>query len=416
MIVAAFWACLAGVAWVYAVYPATLAILGRLAPRPRRRAPLELPVSVVIAAHDEEAVIESKLRNVLASDYPAGLVEVIVASDGSSDRTVMRARRAGADTVLDLPRIGKLSALNRAVERATGEILVFTDADSLFEPQTLAELVANFADAEVGGVSANEVRLVSPAEAAVVQGEGLYWRYEQWIKRLEDRVGSAVSASGRLYAVRRSLFVPSRVTAATDDFVISTGVVRAGRRLAFDHRARVLVDLPADDLGELRRKVRVMNRGLRAAFSLGPMLVPFRGGLYGAQVLSHKVARRFVPFLLVGLLATSARLTAKSGVWWAALAPQLGLYGLAATGWLARDSRWGRAKALYVPYFFCLGNLAAALAVLSLLRGVRVEVWEPAGARPPRRAAERSGGEEAAQPPRPRPARRFAGAPPASSR
>lgn len=381
MIVAAFFVCFAGIVWVYALYPATLALLGRLAPRPRRRAPLELPVSVLIAAHDEEAVIESKLRNVRASDYPGRLVEIIVASDGSSDRTVARARRAGADCVLDLPRVGKLSALNRAVERATGEILVFTDADSSFEPHTLGELMANFADEQVGGVSASEVRLSRAGDAAVARGEGVYWRYEQWIKRLEDRVGSAVSASGRLYAVRRSLFVPSHVTAGTDDFVISTGVVRAGRRLAFDHRATVLVDAPTDDRGELRRKVRVMNRGLRAAFSLGAMLVPFRGGFYGIQVLSHKVARRFVPFLLLGLLASSAWLASGNRLWWAALAPQVGLYGLASAGWSGRKRSWGRAKALYVPYFFCLGNLAAALAVLSLLRGVRIEVWEPAADR-----------------------------------
>ena len=378
MLAAVFGLCLAGVAWVYALYPLAMALVGSVAPRPRTRAPLALPLSVIVAAHDEEEAIAGKVANVYASEYPRRLVELIVVSDGSGDRTVELAQAAGADLVLDLPRVGKLTALNRAVERASGDILIFTDADSLLEPDTLSELVANFADEHVGGVSANEVSHARGDERAVARGEGLYWRYEQWIKRLEDRAGCVVSATGRLFAIRRSLFVPSTVTAGTDDFVISTGVVRAGRRLAFDPGARVVVDVPSEDSSELRRRIRVTNRALRAAFSLGPMLLPFRGGLYAVQVLSHKVLRRFVPFLLIGMLVSSFALVLREPVWWLAVAPQLALYALAFAGWVGRRKPWGRAKPLYVPYFFCLGNIAAGLAVLSLLRGVRFDRWEPA--------------------------------------
>ena len=372
-----FAACVAGVAWVYALYPLAMALVGWVAPRPRARASMALPVSVVVAAHDEEDMIATKVANVHASDYPAELIQVVVVSDGSTDATVEFARAAGADVVLDLPRVGKLTALNRAVEDATGEVLVFTDADSLLEADTLGELVANFADEEVGGVSGNEVSRARGDERAVARGEGLYWRYEQWIKRLEDRAGCVVSATGRLYAIRRGLFIPSRVTAGTDDFVISTGVVRAGRRLAFDPHARVVVDVPSEDSSEMRRRIRVTNRALRAAFSLGPMLLPFRGGLYAVQVLSHKVLRRFVPFLLVAMLASSVALALANPLWWVAVAPQLLLYALALAGWAGRKQRWGRTKPLYVPYFFCLGNVAAGLAVLTLLRGERFERWEP---------------------------------------
>ena len=194
-------------AWVYAGYPLALALLGRLRPRPRRRAPLELPVSVIVAAHDEVEVIADKVANVLASDYPPALLELIVASDGSGRRDRGgRAPTPAPTRVLDLPRIGKLSALNRADEVASGEILVFTDADSLFEPGTLRRLVSNFADEQVGGVAANVVRVVEEDGRPVARGEGLYWRYERLLKRLEDRVGSVVSASGHLYAVRRSFF------------------------------------------------------------------------------------------------------------------------------------------------------------------------------------------------------------------
>jgi cellulose synthase/poly-beta-1,6-N-acetylglucosamine synthase-like glycosyltransferase len=379
----------AAVIWVYAGYPLLLAALGRIHPRPRERRPTHRAVSVLVAAHNEEGVIEAKVANVRATDYPQHLIEIVVVSDGSTDGTVAAARRAGADRVLDLPRVGKITALNGAVEAAGGEILVFTDADSLFLPDTLDQLLANFADPAVGGVSANEVSGTGSEASGVARGEGVYWRYEQWIKRLEDRVGSAVSASGRLYAIRRSVFRPSTVTSGTDDFVISTQVLRAGRRLAFDDRALVLVDAPRDAGSELRRKVRVMNRGLRAAFSLQELLLPWRGGFYSVQVLSHKVLRRLLPFLLLTALGASLWLTTLSPMWWLALGPQLAFYGLAAAGWAGRTRAWGRARPLWVAYYFCLVNLAAAIAVLSVLGGVRFEKWSPTGEG--RRASEPAG-------------------------
>jgi cellulose synthase/poly-beta-1,6-N-acetylglucosamine synthase-like glycosyltransferase len=369
------------VAWVYAGYPLALMLLGRLRPRPRRRAPVDLPLSVIVAAHDEVEVIADKVANVLASDYPPELVELIVASDGSEDGTVDAARRAGGVHVLDLPRVGKLSALNQAEQVASGEILVFTDADSLFEPGTLRRLVSNFADEQVGGVAANVVRLVEEDGRPVARGEGLYWRYERLLKRLEDRVGSVVSASGHLYAVRRSLFKPSTQIAGTDDFLISSQVVKEGARLAFDERAAVLVATPQEGGTELRRKVRVMNRGLRSAVALGDGLLPTRTGLYAVEVVFHKILRRFVGFFLIALLASSIALAPTDPIWWLALGPQLAFYALAVAGGLLAGTRWGRLKPLWIPYFFCLANGAAALAVLSLLAGMRFERWEPVGMR-----------------------------------
>ena len=365
------------VGWVYAGYPLLLLALGRVRPRPRVRRPTQKTVSVVVAAHNEERVIERKVANVLSTRYSRSLVEIVVVSDGSTDGTVDAARRAGARTVLDLPRAGKIKALNAGVEAASGEILVFTDADSLFQPETLDQLLANFADPAVGGVSANEVTGMTPDASGVRRGEGLYWRYDQWIKRLENRVGSTVSASGRLYAVRHSLFRPSTVTAGSDDFVISTQVIQSGRRLAFDERAIVLVDAPNDAASELRRKVRVMNRGTRAALSLGKLLLPWRGGFYAIQLLSHQVVRRLVPFFLFAALAASLWLTAMSPVWWTVLGPQVLFYGLALAGRAGRDRGWGRARPLWVSYYFCLANTAAAIAMLSVLGGIRFERWDP---------------------------------------
>jgi cellulose synthase/poly-beta-1,6-N-acetylglucosamine synthase-like glycosyltransferase len=363
---------------VYGGYPLLLALLARLRPRPRKRAPLVTPVTVIVPAHDEEAVIARKVGNVLGGTYPRHLIEVIVASDGSSDHTVELARRAGA-TVLDLPRSGKVAALAAAEQEAHGEILVFTDADCFLEPHSLAELVSNFADPRVGGATANEVRRGAEDFGGVSRGEGLYWRYEQWIKRLEDRVGSTVSACGSLYAVRRSLFRAPTTTAGNDDVLISTEVVRRGSRLVFDEYAPVIVGSTRRGGDEFRRKVRIINGGLRTWLSLGELLDPRRHGLYALEVWSRKVLRRFLPFALLALFVSSAWLASSDPWWWIVFAPQVLVALLAGAGWCLRRRPAGRLRAVWIPYYFALANVAAGLAVLSLAVGRRFEQWKPSG-------------------------------------
>jgi cellulose synthase/poly-beta-1,6-N-acetylglucosamine synthase-like glycosyltransferase len=371
------------VVWIYAGYPLVLIVLDRVRPRPRTRASIEPAMSVIIAAHNEAAIIGAKLANIGASRYPTRCVEIIVTSDGSTDATVARARAAGASVVCDLPRVGKLAALNHAVARSSGDVLVFTDADSQFEPETLSELAANFADPSVGAVAANEVHGHDSAGVPVASGEGLYWRYEQWIKRMEDRVGNAVSASGRLYAIRREVFRPSEQTASTDDFVISTGAIRVGRRLAFDEQAVVLVQTPDEGGTELRRKVRVMNRGLRGSCTLARDLWPRRPG-YVLQLVSHKILRRFAGFFLLAAFLPSAVLVLSNpgrALWWCVLVLQCAFYALAFVGAVAQARHRRVPKPAWVAYYFCLSNLAAALAVCSILRRTRYERWEPLSTR-----------------------------------
>lgn len=376
-----FWSSVALIAWVYAGYPMCLVALGRLRPRARHRAELELPVSVIIAAHNEEGMIDRTLRSVRSSSYPAELLQIVVASDGSDDQTVAVARSSGATEVIDLPRVGKLHALNAAASHSSGEILVFADADTELLEDSLSELVSNFADPEVGGVAANELHVAS-AGAAVARGEGLYWRYEQKLKELEDRVGSTVSASGRFYAIRRDLFTPATNTYGTDDFVVSTEVIRAGRRLAFDGRARVVVGSPEEGATELRRKVRMMNRGMRAALELANTLSPKRRAAYLVQLYTHKILRRLVVFFLIAAFVSSLYGAAtRGGAWWMVLVPQLLFYGLAVSGAIAQMRKRQVSKMRWVPFYFCLSNIAAGLAVVSLVRGVRYHLWDPSLAR-----------------------------------
>jgi cellulose synthase/poly-beta-1,6-N-acetylglucosamine synthase-like glycosyltransferase len=376
VILVAFVVSLGVVGWVYLGYPLLLGLLGRLRPRPRRRAPMQPSVSVVVAAYDEENQIAGKIADVRASDYPRDLVEIIVASDGSEDRTVEAARAAGADEVLDLPRAGKMRALVAAVARAHGDVLVFSDADSRFDAGTLAHLVSNFADESVGAVAANEVHVEARGGTLVGRGEGLYWRYENWVRRAEDRVGNVVSAGGRLFAMRRELFRPPNA-AHTDDFAISTQVIPRGFRLAFDRDARVLVQLPTQAGAELRRKVRVMNRGLRAACSLLSLRLVRERPAYALQLFSHKILRRFVAFFLAVALVASALGARENAAWWIVLAPQCAFYLAALAGAIGARSGRRPARLLAAAYYFCLANIAAAVAVASVIVGVRYERWQP---------------------------------------
>jgi glycosyltransferase involved in cell wall biosynthesis len=379
MIVAAiaFAVCAAVVAWSYFGYPAFLGLLGRFRPRKRKRGPASLSVSVIVAAHNEERALAAKLESIRNSRTTAPSIEIVVASDGSTDRTAALASNAGADVVLDLPRVGKLAALVTAVAAASGEVLVFTDADSVFGETTLEALLTGFADPQIGGVSATQRTSIGATQSGLGRGEGLYWRYEEWIRRLEDRVGSTVSACGGLYAIRRELFKAPPMVGGSDDFLISTQVIRTGRRLAFEPEACVWLVAPSRSKAELRRKVRLMNQGLRGAFSLGRLLLPWHGGLYAIEVVSHKIIRRLVPFFLVGALAASGVLVQENSLWWIALGPQVALYLLAAMGAVGRGHRFGQHKIVWIPYYFVLGNVAAAIAVVSVLAGVRYQMWSP---------------------------------------
>jgi cellulose synthase/poly-beta-1,6-N-acetylglucosamine synthase-like glycosyltransferase len=377
---AVFLACLAGTAYLYFGYPLLLLVLGRLRPRPVRGAGATPPVTILVPAHNEAAVIGAKVANALALDYPPERLEVLVISDGSTDRTeeivaALAAAEPERVRLLRLPRGGKLPALNRGAAAARGEVLVLTDANSVLAPDALRHLVSPFADPAVGGVCGNK-RLRPPRGAdATAGGEGLYWRYDKWLKAQESRIGSIFAADGGLYALRRELYTPIEDPAQADDIAISARVVLQGRRLLYEPRAVAEEDAPEEGRDELRRKVRVTNHSVRALLGLGPRL--WTSGLYSLELLSHKLFRHLVPFLLLPMLAANAVLAFASPRFAAVLALHLGFYALAAAGFLLRHRPAGRRRPLYVPYYFTLVNLAAFLGVVSILRGERFRQWSP---------------------------------------
>ncbi len=384
---ALFWATFTAIVFTYVVFPAIIFVRGRLVRKPVRSAEITPTITMVIAAHNEAANIGAKLDNVLAMDYPREQLEVIVASDGSNDGTneIVRGYAEQNVRLLALPRQGKAPALDAGVAAAQGDILVFSDANSMYHPQSLRALARPFADPEVGGVAGNQVYIAEPGEGLTGDGEQSYWSFDRKLKQSQSASGNAISATGAIYAIRRSLFrgVPVGVT---DDFAVSTDVIAQGYRLVFAPDAIAYEPVASTGGIEFGRKVRVITRGLRGVLIVRrELLNPLRFGFYAFQLLSHKVLRRLVAFPLLLLLLLSPLLWNAGLVYQLATVLQLAFYGCALLGMLLRNQRIGRAKILTIPFFFCMVNVASMIAAINLIRGHRIDFWEPqrpAGAPP----------------------------------
>lgn len=378
---AAVWSAAGLLAYTYVGFPALVLARGLVLRRPVRRGDATPAVSVIIAAHNEERAIEAKLKNLLALDYPPERLEIVIASDGSTDETndiVARyAERSAAPSLrlLALPRVGKASALTAAVEASSGEVLVFSDANSMLEQKALRALVAPLADPSVGGVAGNQVYARGGPDTQA--GERTYWSFDRVLKEAESSAGNVISATGALYAVRRELFSPVRPD-VTDDFFTSTGVIEQGKRLVFARDAVAVEPVAASGGVEFGRKVRIMTRGLRAVVARRRLLNPARHGFYALELFSHKVLRRMMVAPLAALLAGSAAAWGAGWPYRAAAIAQAACYGLGVVGLTVRAEPVRRCKAIALPAYFCLVNAASAWALWNLLRGNRIERWVPA--------------------------------------
>ena len=374
-----FWACVVMVLYTYAGYPLLALVASKLVDRRVRKVPACPSVSVIIAAFNEAAGIQGRLRNVLASAYAPDRLEVVVVSDGSTDDTVGLA--AAVDParvrVLAAPRKGKAAALAAGVKAARGDILIFTDANTVFDRDAVAALVLDFGDEEVGGVVGHTGYVLAEDTEGAGRGEHLYWSYDTWLKHLETRTGSVVSAHGGMYAIRRELFEPLTDPSVTDDFAISTAVVAKGKRLVFEPAARGYELTMSTSGSEFSRRVRLMTRGLRGVLMRRNLLNPFRHGFYAIALASRKVVRRLAPLAFPPLLMSSFLLAGEGWVYAGIAGAQLSVLALGAIGGVLRAHPLGRRAALYGPFFFCMANAAAALALWNVMRGRRIEVWTP---------------------------------------
>lgn len=392
-----FWGSFALIVYTYLGYGPIVWALGHLRrwlrPRPPHP-PLDddaLPaVTLVIAAYNEAAVIDEKLANVRALDYPAEKLDVVFVTDGSTDGTPDRLRRAPDVRLLhQAERTGKTAALNRAMRHVTTPLAVFSDANAMLNPKALRHIVRPYQDPSVGAV-AGEKRVHADDGAVAGAGEGLYWRYESTLRRWDARLHSVMGAAGELFSVRTALFRPLPPDTLLDDFVMTLRIAGQGYRIAYVPEAYATEGPSASLAEEMTRKVRIAAGGLQSTVRLRALLNPFRHGLLSFQLLSHRVLRwTLAPAALPVCLGANLALALSHGdLYTALLAGQLTLYGLAGGYGLyllrpsARptkpDGHPPAPAVLYAPFYFALMNAAVYLGMVRYLRGRQSVTWQRA--------------------------------------
>ncbi|WP_175161823.1 glycosyltransferase family 2 protein [Paraburkholderia fynbosensis] len=375
----AFLICGAVFLYPYLVFPVLIVVSSRFvgsADHPVRQDDTVLPkVSLLISAYNEERVIRQKIINSLSLDYPQSMLEIIVASDGSTDSTVeivnsfaSRGVRLSHSTL----RRGKNPCLNEAINDVTGDIVVFTDANAMFDIHAVAALVKGFDSADVGCVIGKECR-VSKEHSGTAKSDGAYWAFENLIKRAQNRLGVVLVGNGPIFAIRRSLFKPLESDVA-NDFQTPMQIGNDGWKVIFEEKALSYESSATDALDEYRRKVRIVSRGLAGFEKFGRDMSGWRLWVF----ISHKFIRWFALYLQITLFLLNVVLLTTHG--WlvaATFGAQLALYALAILGWL---NPWNvrRNKCVALAFYFCLVNTAAAVAILKHARGVRVATWEKA--------------------------------------
>jgi len=379
-----FFLCLFLVAYVYVLYPLIVFALSSMVQMARdfryvlsrrdRRADVPqgglLPlVSVVVAVHNEERIIEERIENCLSVDYPRDRMEILIVSDGSTDRTndVVAGHAADGVRLLALEeRNGKAFALNRAIPQAAGEILLLTDSNTMYERDAALKLVRHFRRADIGGVC-GELR-VKPFDDSTVE-ESLYWKFENFLKLMESRLDMTLGANGGIYAIRKEAYIPIPDGTIVDDFVIFLNVRKRGFRTLFDPEAVAYERSAPSLVDEYQRKVRIGAGDLQSIRLTGSFLDP-RSGAVSFSFWSHKVLRWSVPFFLIGLLASNIA-TAPDGVFFASfLGAQILMYVLFALGFLYKDSVFFK-----LPHYFISMNMALLHGFVRYLRGAQRGTW-----------------------------------------
>jgi cellulose synthase/poly-beta-1,6-N-acetylglucosamine synthase-like glycosyltransferase len=367
----AFWMSVIALGYVFVGYPLVIALLRAVAGQRVKQADIEPRVCVFIAANDEGAVIEAKIHNTLALDYPADRLDIIVASDGSVDATNAIVRRfTPRVTLLEFfPRRGKIAAINEGMQAVHADIVIFSDANTFLQPDAARALVRNFADPTVGGVS-GDVVLVGE-RAALGRSEDLYYRYERWIQRAESEIGSMIGADGALYAIRRALFEPPEADTILDDMAIPMGVLRTGHRVVFEAAARAFEQGSETAMEEFSRKARV-TAGAMQFLRRRVSDVRLDAPQVMLSLLSHKALRWLSPAFGAMALLSSIVLAPSGLIYTAVAVTQASIVILGVAGcvpWLRRLAP------IAVSHYFCLVQSAAAYGFLRGIAGRQSVLW-----------------------------------------
>jgi biofilm PGA synthesis N-glycosyltransferase PgaC len=363
-----FWVAVAIPLYAFAGYPLVLLALGLVIHREVRKAPIRPLVSLLIPAYNEARVMARKIENSLALDYPVDRIEIVIVSDGSSDKTVEIARSRGGVRVIALPKNrGKVAALNAAVPELRGEIIVFSDASAMLAPDAMRRLVENFADPGVGA-ACGRYSVVKPNEVNIGASEDVYWKYEAFLKVRESRLASTLGAHGHLHAIRKKLYSFPPAETINDDYVIPLAALARGFRAV--HEPTAVVFEEAREMTGFKRRIRIVAGNFQQLRHLGQFLKPFQP-LPLLFFLSHKVLRLLVPFAMLTALAGNLFLLGSPG-YRALLGVQLLFYGFAALGLTGRL----RPRALRLPFYFCMVNSAAFFGLYHAMTRRKSMAWK----------------------------------------
>ena len=360
-----FWILLFLVFYGYAGYPILLTIFARLQRKPVKKNEYIPSVSIILSVYNEEAVIETKIKNFLTLDYPTHKMEIWIGSDGSTDRT-NKIIQNFTDPRIHLykspARRGKIATLNELARHAKNKILVMTDARQKFAPDAIAQLVGNFSDPSVGCVSGELIFLKEKTPGAIASGVSLYWNYEKFIRRQESAIHSMLGATGAIYAIRRELYPPDvPVNVVLDDMYIPLKIVSAGYRAIFDDTAKAYDRAADTSREEHTRKARTLFGNYQIFFMLPEIFNPFKSPL-ALQIFSHKFLRVVIPFLLIMIFMLNSVLL-EDPLLRIVFILQIIFYIMAIMGSLALHFQYGVlpiiSKICYIPYTFCLLNFSA---------------------------------------------------------
>jgi cellulose synthase/poly-beta-1,6-N-acetylglucosamine synthase-like glycosyltransferase len=374
-----FWLCFALLIYVYLGYPISLAIL-TIFKKPRNTPlPSVAPgtVTLIISAFNEEQIIAQKLHNALELDYPRELLQILVVSDASDDATdeiVSRYAPQGVTLVRQAQRLGKSCGLNLGVSQATGDVVVFSDANALYEKDAIRQLIKHFADPKVGYVVGNARYVEKLSETQSALAEGAYWKLETWLKKKESLFHSVIGGDGAIYAIRKELYTALEPTDISD-FLNPLQIVAQGYLGVFEPAAISYEETAESFQKEYRRKTRIVSRSLHALRRVPVLLDPFRDPRHWFLLISHKLLRWFAPVFLIATLISTITL-ARFAFFRVMLILQLAFYLLALAGWITAKFKksW---TLLSFSFYFCLVNLASLVGCIKCFRGDLSGVWTP---------------------------------------
>jgi cellulose synthase/poly-beta-1,6-N-acetylglucosamine synthase-like glycosyltransferase len=377
LIAGIFWFLLFLVVYSYFIYPILIGVWAVIHPAKRARNESYQPsVAMVLAAYNEESVIAEKIENFTALDYPQDKISLYIGSDGSSDKTneiLSACHIKNVHAMLYQERSGKAGVLNRLIQNVTADILVFSDANTIYEPGAIKKLVRHFADDKVGGVCGLLV-LTSPNDNSGGKGERTYWAYENFIKRMEGAIKTVLGANGAIYALRRFLFHPlPESKMISDDFYIPLKAVEAGYDVVYDNTAKAHEKTSPTLEGEFTRKVRIGASNFNGLKEIKSLLHPGRG-FVALALWSHKVIRWFVPFILLGLFFMNANLTRYAPYNFFFLV-QLLFYSFAFVGHLLEKNGKSCPAVFRYPLYFVAMNAAIFVGFIKFVRGTQKAAW-----------------------------------------